>query len=311
MEPKRKQVRQARSGILAAGLLLAGVSLAAMGANAAPQVGVNAAVRGEVFVTGARDENKRRAQVSEEVYSGDVVETLRQSALQILLLDETVFTVGQNCRMTIDEFVYDPSTSLGEVAATITKGAFRFITGRIGTANPSNVSLKTPASTIGIRGTIGEGAVGEDAVRLCRTAGVQGPFDPNGASLVVSRGPGPRRNSFDKRARIVLSSANGAVELAEPGFAACVPAPGRAPVGPFKLTPDMAAYFDRWLRSTPAGPGVNPYGGDEPGSKLSGQDKFNTPAPDTDVFPDPRHEEIFDSNIPDFFGGKCDDYYEC
>ncbi|WP_137391740.1 FecR family protein [Rhodoligotrophos defluvii] len=301
------KVPKAARTAFALGLLLNTVSGAALDAYAqSSRVGVNAAVSGQVYVTGAADANKRKAQVREDVYRGDVVETLRQSALQILLVDETVFTVGQNCEITIDEFVYDPNAGSGKVAASIAKGAFRFMTGKIGTANPSAVSLRTPASTIGIRGTMGEVAVGPDAVAICKAAGIGSGvrFDPASASLVALRGPGRGRNSFDKMGRIVITGGGRSVEISEPGYAVCVPYEGAAPLGPFRLDANALAYFDTWLRSTPQGRGINPSDVRETGGALSDQNLFNEPTTDTDPLEQERDDAIQDSNVPpDPYGG--------
>ena len=45
------------------------------------------------------------------------VTTKADSRLQVMLLDETVFTVGPESDMVLDEFVYDPSTNAGKITA--------------------------------------------------------------------------------------------------------------------------------------------------------------------------------------------------
>jgi hypothetical protein len=54
--------------------------------------------------------------------------------------------------MTIDKFVYDPTTQKGELAVNATKGVFRLIGGRI--SKTSTIAVTTPAATMGIRGGI-------------------------------------------------------------------------------------------------------------------------------------------------------------
>lgn len=294
---------------LALGLLFATASGLALEAHAQQtRVGVNAAVTGKVYVTGAEAANRRQAKVRENVYRGDAVQTEREAALQILLLDETIFTVGQNCQITVDEFVYDPNGGSGKVAATIAKGAFRFMTGKIGTANPSNVSLRTPASTIGIRGTMGEVAVGPDAAAICRAAGIGSnvSFDPATASLVTLRGPGRSRNSFDKSGRIIVSGGGRSVEVSERGYAVCVPHKGAVPLGPFRLDAAALAYFDTWLRSTPRGAGINPADVTETGGALSDQNLFNQPSTGNDPHAKDRDDATQDYNLDQIqpYGGN-------
>ncbi|MEM8726528.1 MAG: FecR domain-containing protein, partial [Pseudomonadota bacterium] len=161
--------RLRRLALSSAIALTAGLSAFSISASAAPEIGTSAGVRGEVFVTTSGAQ--RKAQVREAIRLQDEVLTKEDSALQILLLDRSTFTVGQNCRLTIDRFVYDPSTDSGQVSARVARGAFRFMSGRIGQQNPTNASVATPSATIGIRGTFFEGVVGEDAVALAQLGG--------------------------------------------------------------------------------------------------------------------------------------------
>ena len=55
--------------------------------------------------------------------------------------------------MTIDKFVYNPRTGDGQLTATVSKGFFRFISGKIASKNPANVKIKTRVATLSIRGT--------------------------------------------------------------------------------------------------------------------------------------------------------------
>ncbi len=79
---------------------------------------------------------------------------------QILLLDETVFTIGPNSTIIIDKFVYDPKSQKGEIKASITQGVFRYVSGKIAAKNPDSVKVKLPTASIGFRGTIVGGSVG-------------------------------------------------------------------------------------------------------------------------------------------------------
>ncbi|MDD5671699.1 MAG: FecR domain-containing protein, partial [Candidatus Omnitrophica bacterium] len=98
-------------------------------------IGVAAAVRGNVELT-------RTGTVGEviesgaNIFLGDQISTDDKGRLQILLLDETVFTIGPNSAMVIDKFVYDPANHNGEIKAKIVKGTFRFVTGQIAHKKP-------------------------------------------------------------------------------------------------------------------------------------------------------------------------------
>ena len=250
-------------------------------AVAAPEIGTSAAVRGDVFVTtsGAR----RKAAVRQSIKLQDQVLTKDDSALQILLLDRSTFTVGQNARIIIDRFVYDPDTSAGKITARAAKGAFRFMSGRIGRDNPTDASISTPSATIGIRGTFLEGIVGTDAIGLAGLAGLNtSETCVEEASLVVLRGPGRRRNTLDRAGTINVSNSGGSVLLSQPNYAVFVPCSGAAPAGPFQMTPAMQDYLDFFLRSEPNGPPINPGNQDNTGSELSGQNDRGEPVGNND-----------------------------
>ncbi len=248
---------------------------------AAPEIGKSSAVQGDVFVTTSGAQ--RKAQVRQAIRLQDQVLTKDDSALQILLLDRSTFTVGQNARITIDRFVYDPDTSVGQISARAAKGAFRFMSGRIGRNNPTNADISTPSATIGIRGTFLEGIIGEDAVVLAQLAGVDtSAACASEASIVVLRGPGRRRNTLDRVGVIDVSNSAGSQRIAQPNYAVFVPCTGSAPIGPFRMTTEMQDYLDFFLRSVPNGPPVNPGNEDNTGGALSGQSDRGEPVDNND-----------------------------
>lgn len=73
--------------------------------------------------------------------------------MRITLPDDTIFVVGPNSDMQLDTFVYDPNTSAGKIAASIAKGTFRYVTGKIARKDPSQVKVRLAVGTIGVRGT--------------------------------------------------------------------------------------------------------------------------------------------------------------
>lgn len=89
------------------------------------------------------------------IYHGSLIKTDPKGRVQILLLDDTVFTMGPDSEMTIDEFVYDPFTQTGKVQARISKGIFRFLSGRLAKLKRSATKIVMGSFAMGIRGTDG------------------------------------------------------------------------------------------------------------------------------------------------------------
>ena len=226
---------RARFLTLAVAVSLAGTAIAA----GQPQiVGINAAVLNNVRIRSAGAPQAHIAVVRQRVALNDEVQTGGRSQLQVLLLDKTTFTVGANARLTIDRFVYDPNRSARTLAASVTKGAFRFISGRPDTAG--STSVRTPIASIGIRGTIFEGVVGEEAVRIAdgeRGIGPRVRSDPATASLIILRGPGRGTQGRVRPGVIDVTAGGRTVTIDQPMRAVYVPAAGRAPIGPFVISP--------------------------------------------------------------------------
>ena len=120
-------------------------------ANADARVGVTSATNGDPLGR-PPNENERILRIGIEVQANEVVTTRANERAHLVFLDGTSLTVGPNARLAIDKFVYDPDTKKGDLAITATQGVFRLVGGRISKTNP--IVIKTPASTIGIRGGI-------------------------------------------------------------------------------------------------------------------------------------------------------------
>ncbi|MDZ4866353.1 MAG: FecR family protein [Alphaproteobacteria bacterium] len=86
----------------------------------------------------------------DSVYMNEVIETDAESAVVVQFADGSKLTIGENAKVVIDRYVYDPAGSNSEQVVTLTKGAFRFLSGSI---PKEKVKLQTPTVTIGIRGT--------------------------------------------------------------------------------------------------------------------------------------------------------------
>ena len=214
-------------------------------------IGVNAAIRNVVTMKTTADERARPAVLRESVHLGDAIVSGPASQLQVLLRDRSVFTVGANARMTIDKFVYDPARATGDVAASVAKGAFRFMSGRTLSRTGGSAAVRTPVASIGVRGTIVEGVVGEDAIiAAAGEPGIVGA-DPETASLIVLRGPGKMTDGLDKPGAIDVTAGGVTVTIDKPGYAVIVPGAGKPPVGPFLLSASAFEKMGELLRTQP------------------------------------------------------------
>ena len=241
--------------------LVAALGLAIEPALAQPNpAGVAAAVRNKVEIRSAATRKAHPAVLRERLFMADQVQTGAASQLQLLLLDRTTFTVGANARVTIDRFVYDPAANSRSAGISVAHGAFRFMSGRALGKPGGAVNVRTPVAAIGIRGTIFEGVVGEDAIRIAEDEPAVGRVkaDKGEASLIVLRGPGPRTQGDTAPGAIDVTAADRTVAVEGADLAVYVPRAGVPPIGPFRISPAGLEALQELLRP---GPGSPPGGG--------------------------------------------------
>lgn len=208
-------------------LILLAMSGAAPAAAELSAIGAAAAVSGLVKAE-APGAVGRVVQSGKPLYLNDHVTTDAKGRLQVLLLDETVFTLGPNSDMVLDEFVYDAASGAGKVSANVTKGVFRFVTGKVARKDPAAMKVKLAVGTIGIRGTMVAGSTG-----------------PEG-STVILLGPGALNNANENPGQISITNAGGPpVVINSPGFG-LVMLPNQLPPPPMPM-PVVAARLMQQL----------------------------------------------------------------
>ncbi|MFB9223287.1 FecR domain-containing protein [Paracoccus cavernae] len=118
----------------------------------AQDVGVAAAVNPDAQ-SHRGGSSARVVEVGQNVVHNEVFDTDAAGIVQILLADGSNFTVGPNSSLTIDRFVYDPEADRASIAASASRGAFRFI-GGAASKGEGGMNVETPIGVAGIRGAI-------------------------------------------------------------------------------------------------------------------------------------------------------------
>src|SRR5262249_2656927 len=202
--------------------------LTAPPAAAQQRIGVNSAVNPDA--TGIPPSAPpRRLVLGQEIVFKEGVSTGVEGQTQILFVDQSSMTVGPNADMVIDEFVYDPAAGTGKMAASLTRGVFRFVGGKL-SKQESAITMQTQSATIGIRGAAALFSLGTDGklevicAALCKGITVTGL---NGVSKTITA----------------------------PGFEVTVSGPGAAPSGPAPAPPGAAAALLTQLDGRPGGSG--------------------------------------------------------
>ncbi len=160
--------------------------------------------------------------------SMDKLETAK-GRMGVTFRDDTTIRLTEHSNVIIDEFVFDPNPSKSSLALNFVKGTGRFISSKKPRIPKENISIKTNAATIGIRGTDFTITVKE-----------------SGESLVILL---PDENG-DSSGEIVVTTALGSVVLNKPYQATTVYNLETPPTNPviLDLTLDM---IDNYLIVNP------------------------------------------------------------
>ncbi|MDA8841255.1 FecR domain-containing protein [Candidatus Pelagibacter bacterium] len=169
------------------------------------------------------------------VYFGDEIIVEEQSKSQVLLLDETVLTLGQKSSITIDEFVYDPNTENGKISTSIAAGSVKVLSGKISQGNPEDLVVKTPAGSIGTRGTEFQTVVDDD-----------------GDSKVLLIGPGENNTLGLRPGAVEVFNDLGSVTLDSP-FAYTEFGINQIPTPPVTISNEQLQEFQSFLAARTQG----------------------------------------------------------
>jgi len=110
-------------------------------------IGIVGAVSGKV------NTQSRELKTGDKIYLNETIFADKDSGTQILLLDQSTFTIGSESEVVMDTFIYDPDTNDGKIVASVKQGSLKVISGLISKKNPDSLTVKVPEGTLGSRGT--------------------------------------------------------------------------------------------------------------------------------------------------------------
>ncbi len=103
-----------------------------------------------VVVRGGRDIPAAQGM---HLWPKDVLRTATDGHLGAILQDGTGIGLGPNTEVKIDSFLYDPANGKLGLVLRLVRGMFAYFSGRIAKLAPGSVTVETPVSVIGLRGT--------------------------------------------------------------------------------------------------------------------------------------------------------------
>jgi hypothetical protein len=111
--------------------------------------------------------------ISDAVYRNDVLATGTNAALGVTFDDETTLSLSANARIVVDDFVYEKGAKGNKAVLNVARGTVAFVASLV--AKTGDMTITTPTSTLGIRGTTGvvdvpdnaaAGGAGEAKIKL-------------------------------------------------------------------------------------------------------------------------------------------------
>ena len=193
-------------------LLALTLSLSVSRAQGADEAGVIIQLIPPAWVE--RGEERVLLSIKSKIMPGDVVYTGEKAKLQMLFTDDSILSMGPKSSVTVDDYVFNADKNTGEMAVSIGVGIMRMVSGKIVEANPDAFSIKTPLTSIGIRGTMTGHVVrpsGENHVTLHITSGHQ-------VSVQSAAGGAPQiMTGSMQQVNVQQGSPAGDVQAADPG----------------------------------------------------------------------------------------------
>ena len=132
-------------------LLLFLVALPSLAIAAETFAGTVKNVKGDAFVD--RGKSTLPLKQGMKIYANDLIRTDKDGAVGIILQDNTIFSLGPNSQLALNEFVFFPDEGRFSLLVKMIKGTFVYISGVIGKLSPESIEVETPVGTIAIRGT--------------------------------------------------------------------------------------------------------------------------------------------------------------
>ena len=125
--------------LLRAALLVTTGLVLSIGSPAWARVGVTSGADGDPLGK-PPNENERILRIGIDVQANELITTAANDRAHLVFIDGSSLTVGPNARLTIDRFVFDPSTQKGELAINASKGVLRLVGGKISKTNAITIS---------------------------------------------------------------------------------------------------------------------------------------------------------------------------
>jgi len=135
--------------LLALGALVASLLAAApVAANDIAQIKV---LSGTVIIE--RGSQRLIGAPGTRLQQGDVLRTGIEGSVGVTFTDNTMMSAGPNSVLALDRYAFNSTTHEGRLDTTVRNGTLSVVSGKIAKQSPDAMTVKTPATILGVRGT--------------------------------------------------------------------------------------------------------------------------------------------------------------
>ncbi|MFO0706571.1 MAG: FecR family protein [Nitrospira sp.] len=121
--------------------------------SGAGSVGFYTAVSGQVSVVHPGESKVVPVKLRDHVLFKDIIETQKESRTKAFFEDDSVLTVGENSRVEITEYIYNPEAKLRRSVVNVLQGQVRALVSKVFKTNGSRFEVHTPSAVAAARGT--------------------------------------------------------------------------------------------------------------------------------------------------------------
>ena len=181
-------------------------------------------------ISGTVKTETRQLKAGDKIYLNETISAGAGSGTQILLLDQSTFTIGEDSEVVMDTFVFDPATNDGKIVASVKQGSLKVISGLISKKNPDSLTVEVPEGTLGSRGTEFQTIVS------------------NGRTDTLLVGPG-KNNTLGMRPGAVLVGNKFGSTLLDNPYSMTSMTKGKAPGQAKKITKNQLKKFNKKMKA--------------------------------------------------------------
>ena len=181
-------------------------------------------------ISGTVKTETRELKAGDKIYLNETIVAGAGSGTQILLLDQSTFTIGEDSEVVMDTFIYDPATNDGKIVASVKQGSLKVISGLISKKNPDSLTVEVPEGTLGSRGTEFQTIVSK------------------GRTDTLLIGPG-KNNTLGMRPGAVLVGNNFGSTLLDNPYSITSMSKGKAPGQAKKITKNQLKKFNKKMKA--------------------------------------------------------------